>query len=658
MPTTPRPILSIQTASLWASGDATTFTGNAGPGYDPFLGTFDGVVSSALIATSPFNDRLFGVAGGDQVVFVIVVQNFAPDARGYDIKLRNLLPVGFALPPGDNVQVTDGAGLVLASSGNLFDPAGGLVIDAPLGVFSNTSGANVALVTFTLRATPTLAVPLANITDTAQIVSYAASGGGANLAPSATVPLSASTPVQTGTLQAAVAGTPASAPLASGQTTTFDITVSLPQGTVQDLRLNELTPLSGNAGLSLISAQIVRFGADLTASLPVIAQPDGSVLLGNVTDASNGIQGAADQFVVRVTVGNGGSSAGTGTLNTVLSALDPNTPGHRWSTTLTSTVPLAKPNVPPTIAGISPAQNTTSTTPVYPFAQLALADPDAGQTEVLTIHLSDPALGTLGGVGALSTNQIGDYVLSGSVAAVQAAARALRFTPAANASGTETFGLTLNDGATGIATDQHTALAIAPAASPSDLPSFPISTQTVLTSTATGSSTVAAIESYLGPIDSVQSQFLYSGTAPLAIVAQQPNMLISSRAIATAVQLASGRNVIDVRNGSTFATSGGGSDEFLFHADQAQVTWNTIVNFHPGDSLTIFGFNAAAGSYYWDPSSGASGYTGATLRMDLNRDGRIDSSVTFAGRAPADISHLSLVTGSVGGSYYLQVTPV
>jgi hypothetical protein len=655
---TSSPILTIQTASLWSSGDDSTFTGTGGPGYDPFFDAFNGVVSSQIIAAEPFDDTLEGVEAGDQVVFVIAVQNFANATPAYDLTLRDLVPVGFEIPPdGADLLVTDGAGNVLDSSGDLFDPNGGLVIDGPIGAYSDSSGANVALVTFTLQATSTIAVPLANITNTAQIASYAASEGGANLAGSSTTVLSATTPVTTDGITVTSAADQATTTLGSGQTASFDITITLPEGTAQNLQINESMPLSGSAGLSLVSAQIVQFGSDITATLPVMTQPNGSILLGNVTDTNDGIESAEDQIVVRLTVTDGGgTAAGTGTINTVVSAANPNAAGQNWSTTVTNTVPLAKPDVPPTIAGVSPAQNTTDTLPVFPFATLLLADPDIGQTETMTIHLSDPSLGTLGGVAGLSTDPSGDYVLSGSVAAVQSDMRGLLFTPTDGAVGTETLGLTLNDGNTGIATNQNTTVSIAASANPSDFMQFPISTQTVLTSTVTGSSTLNAVQVYLGPIDNVQTQFLYDGTAPLAIVAQQSNMLISSNADATAIQLQGGDNLVDVGAGSTFVTSGSGDDVFLFQAAQAQPTWNTIINFHPGDSITVYGFDAATSSDYWDPSAGASGYTGATLRMDLNRDGTVDSSITFAGKTSANIGNFSLTTGSVAGENYLVIT--
>jgi len=657
MPTT-GPILTVQTATLSSTTDTDLFSGTGGPfAYDPFFGGFAGIVSSQGIFGEPFHDQLKGVNASDQVLFVIAIQNFA-NVSAYDIKLRDFMPLGFVIPPdGPDIVVADGAGNVLSWTGNLFDPAGGLTITSPVAPYSQTLGTNVALVTFTLDATVAVPAPLANITNTAQIVGYAASSGGANLIGSNTGTLSDSTPLQTGGILAtSVARQPASM-LASGQTLSYDITVTLSEGTTRDLRITEAVPVSGAAGFRLVSTQIVQFGANLSASAPIIVQPDGSVLLGTVIDTPDGVQTSADQLVLRVTVANGGTTSGTGTLSTIISAADPNVAGNTWSKTLTNTSALARPDVLPTIAGISAAQNITSTMAALPFAGLILTDPDVGQIQTLTIHPSLPALGSLSGTTPLATNPAGDYVLTGSVDAVQAAARSLVFTPAAGASGTETFGLTLNDGASGIAINSHSTLSITTAAgNPSELAHFPISPQTVLTSTAAGSSTFVQVETYHGPIDNIQTQFLYDGSAPLAIVAGQSAMLISSRATATAVQLQGGTNVLDMRQGSSFLVSGTGTDTFLFHADQPQETWNTIVNFHRGDNVTLYGFQAGVSSLYWDANAGAAGYTGLTLRTDINNDGNLDSSITFAGKSLSDQSHFVLQTGSVGGSNFLTIT--
>jgi hypothetical protein len=513
------------------------------------------------------------------------------------------------------------------------------------------------LVTFTLQATSSVSVPLANITNTAQILSYAASEGGANL--SGTAPpgtLSASTPVQTSEIQISSAANQQVASLVPGRTASFDITVTVPEGTTRDLRIDEILPQTGASWFQLVSTQIVQFGANLSASLPVMVLPDGSVSLGTVVDTPDNLQTAADQITLRVTVQGGGTTAGQGQLNTVVSAADPNATNGRWTTTVTNTLPLDTPDNPPSIAGISVGQHATSSMQVLPFSALVLTDPDVAQTQTLTIHLSNAALGTLTGASPLTINSSGDIVLSGTIAAVQATARSLVFKPASGVTGTETFSLTLDDGFGGIVTDGRTAVTIAGAADTSDLAHFPLSpTQTVLTSTATGSSTYAQVETYAGAVDNVQTQFIYDGVAPLAIVAQQPGMLIRSRADATAVQLLGGNNVLDMRRGSSFLVSGPGNDVFLFDGNQPQETWNTIVNFHTGDSATLWGFKAGTSTDWWDTNAGATNYQGPTLRTDINGDGKLDSSLTFAGKTLAETSRFALQTGTVAGTDYLTI---
>ena len=234
-------------------------------------------------------------------------------------------------------------------------------------------------------------------------------------------------------------------------------------------------------------------------------------------------------------------------------------------------------------------------------------------------------------------------------------ARTLVFTPSTTTTGTETLALTLNDGAGGIATAQQS-LTIAPASHPASQVQFPISPQTVLTSTATGTSTYQQVQTYAGAISNINTQFLYDGDTTLAIVAQQSGILISSQAPETAIQLQGGTNVVDMKQGSAFLVSGTGTDTFIAHVDQPQVTWNTIANFHTGDSIILYGFTHGVSTQSWDANAGAAGYTGATLRLDIDGNGTTDASLTFAGKTTADTAHFNTQYGSVGGSNYLSIT--
>ncbi|MDP9095989.1 MAG: isopeptide-forming domain-containing fimbrial protein [Pseudomonadota bacterium] len=656
MPPTSGPIFTVQTASLYASADASTFTGTGGPAaFSPFTGQFAGLVSSAGLAVEPFNDQLYDVDANDQVTFVIAVQNFGA-SPGYNLKLRDTLPVGFALGASD-LTVVDGAGNLLGFSGNLFDAAGGMTITPPIAAFSNDAGTNVVLVTFTAYATNSILLPGATVSNTAQIISYAATSGGSNLLTKTTPSSTASTTVQTGAIGVVPIANQPAAILPSGQTASFNVVITLPEGTTSDFRIDEALPQIGSSWLQLVSTEIVSVGSHLTASKPVIVQPGGAIQLGTIVNVADNLVTAADQIVVRITVRGAGPSAGQGSINTIVSTADPNNSAARITQVVTNTVSLGPVNAQPIMAGLSTAQAATNSMFVLPFQTVSLSDPDVGQGQTLTIHLSNSALGTLSGPLGLVTNAAGDYVLTGTAAIVQAAARALLFTPSATGSGRETFSLTLDDGAGGVATGSA-ALTIEPAAHPPTYVPFPISAQTVLTSTATGSSTFSQVQTYAGAIGNVNTQFLYDGDTTLAIVAQQSGMLISSQAQATAVQLQGGVNVLDMQKGSSFVVSGTGTDTFLLHADQALATWNTISNFHSGDTAIVYGFNVATSARWWVPSAGAIGYTGATLRFDLDGNGSIDSSLTFAGKTQADVDSFQIRPGTVGGSGFLSISAV
>ncbi|MFO1081980.1 MAG: Calx-beta domain-containing protein [Reyranellaceae bacterium] len=92
----------------------------------------------------------------------------------------------------------------------------------------------------------------------------------------------------------------------------------------------------------------------------------------------------------------------------------------------------------PTIGGTKAGQTTAVAKAITPFAQATVGDPTLGTLpETLTVTLSDTANGTLAdALGGTVSN--GVYTVTGTAAEVQAALRALVFTPTANA----TLGLT------------------------------------------------------------------------------------------------------------------------------------------------------------------------------------------------------------------------
>lgn len=301
------PSLHIQTATVYASNDHATWTGTGGPfGYSPDFGQFGGVISSAGLATEPFADQLYGVDAGDDVTFVIAVENLMPGAKAYDVLVRAPMPDGFVAPDGDaSITVSDGAGTPLAYSGNLFDPQGGLRLDsqAPIAGYDADSGRNILLISYTLRSTDRLDLSAPHAS-TAQIVSYATEPGWANRVPQTSPAANTATTgvsnIQPGVTVALVStGNPdgTSALLALGGTATFRLTATLPEGLSRGLDLSIVLP----AWLTAISARVVAVGANITAQTQA-ADGHGGIAFGDTLNAPDGQDTSADQVQIEVTV--------------------------------------------------------------------------------------------------------------------------------------------------------------------------------------------------------------------------------------------------------------------------------------------------------------------------------------------------------------------
>jgi Ca2+-binding RTX toxin-like protein len=143
--------------------------------------------------------------------------------------------------------------------------------------------------------------------------------------------------------------------------------------------------------------------------------------------------------------------------------------------------------------------------------------------------------------------------------------------------------------------------------------------------------------------------------------ANTPNVFLKGGSGDDALQVTGGNNVIDGGGGSNFLVGGtgadGGTDTFFIDGRGGAVTWSSVVNFHRGDAVTIFGFTAGTSTLPFTASDGAAGYTGATLHSELSGAGTgVNGSVTFAGISLADAqTKFTISTGNVGGADYLQI---
>ena len=186
------------------------------------------------------------------------------------------------------------------------------------------------------------------------------------------------------------------------------------------------------------------------------------------------------------------------------------------------------------------------------------------------------------------------------------------------------------------------------------------------TDTVTGQSGTMASDIYSGPVAGLQRQYIWSSPDGVAISSAAPDVFLHGSAGADALAVSGGVNVLDGGGGSNFlvgATGGdGGHDTFFLDARDPAVTWSTLVNFHQGDTATIFGFRAGISTLPWTASDGAAGYLGLTVHSEIGGAGTgVNASLTFAGisQAMAD-AHWSVTAGTLqpgtaGATDYLLI---
>jgi hypothetical protein len=181
------------------------------------------------------------------------------------------------------------------------------------------------------------------------------------------------------------------------------------------------------------------------------------------------------------------------------------------------------------------------------------------------------------------------------------------------------------------------------------------------TDNAAGTSGTVAPDLYDGPVNYLQWQYIWDRADGVAISATRSNVFLHGASGDDALAVQGGNNVVDGGGGSNFLVGGngadGGTDTFFVDGRGGVVTWSSVVNFHHGDAVTIFGFTAGTSTLPFTASDGAAGYTGVTLHSELSGAGTgVNGSVTFAGISLEDAqTKFTISSGSVGGADYLSI---
>ena len=292
---------------------------------------FTGTINSTNLTTAPINSDLNNIDGRDLVSFGIVVENKGSSTGGaFDVEIKDTMPVGFSIPtlgPGLNLRVTDGAGTALAytlGSGGFF--TGGLTLDdgttGALKPYHATNGQNIVIITYDLLSDD-FVQPKQVMKNTANVENYAAREDGSNyitergpLKDDATVttaiPLADKVVIETSLTQTGkIAGNQNLFDLAIGESITYEITATLPEGNIKGFNILDVLEQSPQK-LTYLNASVVSIGGNLfsnsalTTALasPVISHMNGTVTFDFADDVYNKADGSltdADKIKVRVT---------------------------------------------------------------------------------------------------------------------------------------------------------------------------------------------------------------------------------------------------------------------------------------------------------------------------------------------------------------------
>ncbi|MCL4207221.1 MAG: isopeptide-forming domain-containing fimbrial protein [Pirellulaceae bacterium] len=266
---------------------APTATPTANPRWNaPAIGGTD-VINSTVLTANPIDSNLAGIDAGDLVTFAVVVENTGSSRRGaFDIRVRDTLPAGFAIPgAGLNLSVTDGTGAAIAFTNlgsGLFDPTGGIELTDPgptpdtgngtdggaLDQYSATSGRNILVITYDLVA-QTSVQPLETIINTATLFNYAGAEGGPDhtaqdKTDDATVTIAPPAVDKSLVGTSVVTLNNANNEAVIGETITYQTVITLPEGVIDSAQIVDTL----DQGLAFVSLDsIVPSSGDVTSSI-------------------------------------------------------------------------------------------------------------------------------------------------------------------------------------------------------------------------------------------------------------------------------------------------------------------------------------------------------------------------------------------------------
>jgi Ca2+-binding RTX toxin-like protein len=157
-----------------------------------------------------------------------------------------------------------------------------------------------------------------------------------------------------------------------------------------------------------------------------------------------------------------------------------------------------------------------------------------------------------------------------------------------------------------------------------------------VTETESDIDTRVQVSAYSGPVAYLTYEFAGTSNSE-AVLGTSWNDFVHVGAGDDAVDGGAGDDVLDGGSGSSFLTGGAGHDIFFVDGRSGEATWSTVTDWEAGEQVSLWGWQQDVSQVVWVDDAGADGYRGVTMHADLDNDGAIDTSVTWAGLSRADL---------------------
>lgn len=169
--------------------------------------------------------------------------------------------------------------------------------------------------------------------------------------------------------------------------------------------------------------------------------------------------------------------------------------------------------------------------------------------------------------------------------------------------------------------------------------------------------TTTAAQPYAGGAGGPTQELIDGSADNLAISLTSDNWVIGTDGGNDVIIAHGGDNILNANGGSNWLFGAGGDDTFSLHAG-ASDTWNTVVNFHAGDWLVVWGVSPQDFAVSWLNGVGGDGYRGLTMDATA-ADGTVTAVTLARYYSTADFSNGRLTTGfgtdAATGAHYLYV---